>query len=70
MIIIGQFLMLLMVRIHGQNQIQTKNVADLANFVGVKVPDIKIQISSWMTEDKKLIVDAWPSNAMYVDVGG
>jgi hypothetical protein len=64
MIIIGHFLILLiMVEIDGLEQ--AINVKELTGFVGVKVPTKRVEISSWITDDKGLIVEAQPNNEMY-----
>jgi hypothetical protein len=62
MIIIGHILMLLIVRIDGQNQI--KYVKELDDLVGVKVPN-KDQIWQIIDEEHLLIVEPLSNNEMY-----
>jgi hypothetical protein len=65
MIIIGNFLLLLNLLILGIDaKGQTIKAGQLAPLVGVKVPNEIIQISSWITEDKGLIVELHPNNEM------
>jgi hypothetical protein len=64
MLIIGHFVIILIVGINGQQE-QTKDVTELTHLVGVKVPNEKIQISSWIPDANGLIVEAQPNNEMY-----
>jgi hypothetical protein len=61
MIIVGQILMLLIVGINGQI---FKPASELSGFVGVKIPNERMQIASWITDDKGLIVEVQPNNEM------
>jgi hypothetical protein len=63
MLIIVHFLMLIIMGIHGN--LEFKHVTEMTGLVGVKVPNEGIAISSWITDDKGLIVEAQPNNEMY-----
>jgi hypothetical protein len=54
------------VGINGQQE-QPKDVMELTHLVGVKVPNEKIQISSWIPDANGLIVESLPNNEMYAD---
>jgi hypothetical protein len=62
MLIIGHIVILLIVGIDGFRQ--TKHVTELEHLVGVKVPNKKIPISSWISDTEGLIVEALPNNEM------